>query len=105
MGKTTFCPVFFKVGERMRKTLAWCLVAAAVAALSGCGSGDKGRDGGVVLVKSDAEVVYTDGNAEFPHIRYGDGLESLNDRCMVRHSKLNLHMRPLYVNGRPAGFC
>ncbi len=87
------------------KKRVWCVVVAILAVLYGCGSGDKGGDGKVSLVKNDAKVVYTADNAEFPHVRYGDGLESLNDRCMVRHTKLNLHMPPLYVNSRPVGFC
>ena len=40
-----------------------------------------------------------------PRIRYADSLLSLNDRCMVRKAKLNLRVRPVYVNGQPAGFC
>jgi hypothetical protein len=41
----------------------------------------------------------------FPRLKYGDSLVSANDRCMVRGSKLNPRVRPLYVNGRPVGFC
>lgn len=40
-----------------------------------------------------------------PRLRYGDGLVSLNDRCMVRHLELNPKMPPVYVSGRPVGFC
>ena len=42
---------------------------------------------------------------EFPKIKYADSLESVNDRCVVRQSKLNLKVRPVYVNWRPIGFC
>ena len=42
---------------------------------------------------------------EFPKIKYADSLESLNDRCIVKKSKLNLGVRPVYVNWRPIGFC
>jgi len=42
---------------------------------------------------------------EHPRIRYTDSLTSLNDRCMVRKSKLNLKVRPVYVNRQPVGFC
>ena len=49
---------------------------------------------------------YTPGSEEaFPLIRYADDLISVNDRCPVRHAKLNLRMEPIYVNGRPVGFC
>lgn len=40
-----------------------------------------------------------------PRIRYADSLLSANDRCMVSQAKLNLAVRPVYVNGVPMGFC
>ena len=40
-----------------------------------------------------------------PHIRYLDSLVSLNDRCAVRQGKLSTTYAPVYVNGRPIGFC
>lgn len=33
------------------------------------------------------------------------GLHSLNDRCPVTGTALNPSIEPLYVNGRPIGFC
>ena len=42
---------------------------------------------------------------EHPKVRYSDSLVSLNDRCPVRHGKLNPAYVPVYVNGRPVGFC
>lgn len=41
----------------------------------------------------------------FPRIRYADSLDSRNDRCIVAGNRLNLKVRPVYVNGRPIGFC
>jgi hypothetical protein len=42
----------------------------------------------------------------FPRIRYLEtGLVGLNDRCAVRKVRLNPKMPPVYVNGRPIGFC
>jgi hypothetical protein len=42
----------------------------------------------------------------FPQIRYFEsGLVAPNDRCAVRKVKLNVKMPPVYVNGRPIGFC
>lgn len=41
----------------------------------------------------------------FPRIKYADSLVSPNDRCMVAQQKLNLRVRPVYVNGVPMGFC
>ena len=42
---------------------------------------------------------------EHPRIKNADSLVSLNDRCMLRKSKLNPRVRPVYVNGQPLGFC
>ena len=42
---------------------------------------------------------------EFPRIKYADSLESVNDRCIVKKTKLSLAIRPVYVNWRPIGFC
>jgi YHS domain-containing protein len=41
----------------------------------------------------------------YPRLEYADSLTSLNDRCMVKGSPLNTHIRPVYVNGQPLGFC
>ncbi len=40
-----------------------------------------------------------------PHLKYDGGDVSSNDRCPVRHGKLNPAIAPLYVNGRAVGFC
>jgi len=42
---------------------------------------------------------------EHPKAKYADSLVSLNDRCIVAGNKLNLKIRPVYVNGAPIGFC
>ena len=53
-----------------------------------------------------AEPQFVPGTDEkFPRLRYADGQISLNDRCPVRHAKLNPRMAPVYVNGKPIGFC
>jgi len=39
-----------------------------------------------------------------PRIRYADSLVSRNDRCIVAGNRLNLTIRPVYVNGQPIGF-
>jgi hypothetical protein len=60
-------------------------------------------------VESVAHVVfgeYVQPADSFPAIRYFEGgLVSQNDRCAVRKVKLNTKMPPVYVNGRPIGFC
>jgi hypothetical protein len=40
-----------------------------------------------------------------PKIQYADSTVSMNDHCPVRHGKLNTGYKPVYVNGRPIGFC
>jgi hypothetical protein len=40
-----------------------------------------------------------------PLVKYADSLVSLNDRCIVRQGGLNPAFKPVYVNGRPIGFC
>jgi hypothetical protein len=50
-------------------------------------------------------AAYTDTTLEFPHLTYTNGASSLNDRCPVRKAKLNQRLAPLFVNGRPIGFC
>lgn len=40
-----------------------------------------------------------------PRVKYADSLLSLNDRCIVRRGRLNPLFKPVYVNGRPVGFC
>ena len=42
-----------------------------------------------------------------PHrLRFADGQVSLNDQCMIQLANgLNPAIPPLYVNGRPVGFC
>jgi hypothetical protein len=42
---------------------------------------------------------------DFPRIKYADSLVSVTARCVVKQSKLNLKVRPVYVNWRPIGFC
>jgi YHS domain-containing protein len=38
-------------------------------------------------------------------IKYPDSLVSINDRCAVKEGALNTGIRPVYVNGKPVGFC
>lgn len=40
-----------------------------------------------------------------PRVEYADSLISLNDRCIVRGGALNPAYKPVYVNGKPIGFC
>ncbi len=64
---------------------------AAVLGLSACDS---------------APHAYVAGDPEtFPRVKFQNGSVSRNDRCPVRKNKLNRGFEPLYVNGRPLGFC
>ena len=40
-----------------------------------------------------------------PRIMYRDSLVSINDICPVRKSRLDPDRKPVYVNGKPVGFC
>ena len=42
---------------------------------------------------------------KFLRLRFADEQVSVNDRCPVKRRKLNPCMAPVYVNGRPVGFC
>ena len=57
------------------------------------------------LVASAKVPTYVDPAVEKPLIKFDDEQVSLNDRCPVRKAKLNLKMPPVYVNGKPIGFC
>lgn len=57
------------------------------------------------LVVPAGEPIVIDASAEFPRIRFADGLVSANDRCPVTKKKLSPRFPPVYVNGLPIGFC
>jgi len=50
-------------------------------------------------------AAFTDTTLEFPKVVFADGSVSINDRCPVRKVPLNRRLSPLFVNGRPVGFC
>lgn len=85
----------------MRKALI--TLAVLTAALGCSGESDSHGEGDANQPVMLGEYVSAD---SLPHIRYfEDGRVSLNDRCPVRKVKLNRRMPPVYVNGRPVGFC
>ena len=53
----------------------------------------------------DAQRRLPTADPEFPRLKFVDSLTSLNTRCMVRKTKLNPRVRPVYVNRLPVGFC
>lgn len=77
-------------------------VLAAIVALSCSKKADSSADS-VAYVAFGEYVQPAD---SFPTIRYFEGgLVSQNDRCAVRKVRMNTKMPPVYVNGRPIGFC
>jgi hypothetical protein len=54
---------------------------------------------------SHAQVLLPVADSKFQKLKFADSLTSVNDRCVVTHNRLNPAIHPLYVNGRPVGFC
>jgi hypothetical protein len=77
------------------------LVAAAplCLTLAACG----GRPTELVPPLGKAELA--DMTSEHPRLEFTDGTVSANDCCPVTKRKLNVAFPPVYVNGRPIGFC
>jgi hypothetical protein len=92
--------------DRRRRPGAAALLALAAlvstAALSAC-TGDRAP---TRRLPSDMNGEYVAGEVDsLPRVEYAGIGVTLNDRCMVRQSKLNRKMRPMYVNNHPVGFC
>jgi predicted small lipoprotein YifL len=83
----------------MRNAVRGMLMSLLLAAIAACG----GRPAELVPPVGKAELV--DPAAEFPRIRFADGLVAANDRCPVTKRKLSVAFPPVYVNGLPIGFC
>ncbi len=70
-----------------------CLAASAILAALAC-------------TRTEPPAVAVQPGAEYSALRYLDrDLVSLNDRCPISGTPLNTEIEPLYVNGRPIGFC
>ena len=82
------------------------IAIAAMAVCATVASADR-KDSAKAPAKSYMVVgEYINPQDTLPRIRYfADGQVSLNDRCAVRKVRLNDKMPPLYVNGKPVGFC
>ena len=75
------------------------LALASLLALA-CGSADSAMGQRPILGE------FVDEDAGRSAIRYFDtDAVSLNDVCPVTRDRLNPVIEPLYVNGRPIGFC
>jgi hypothetical protein len=86
---------------RARQVLDWVLAGCLLAiCLWGCSRTENPEP-----VQALLPAAYTDTTLDFPHLRFTNQTLSLNDRCPVRKAKLNQRLAPLFVNGRPIGFC
>lgn len=89
-----------RIRSRAAGTVALAGLLAALI-LSACARREPTR-----LLPPDMLGSYVPGDVDsFPRVEYPGIGVTLNDRCMVRQSKLNPKMRPMYVNNRPIGFC
>ncbi len=76
------------------------LVVASIVAVACSGKPEEAKKEHVVFGE------YVQPEDSFPRMRYLEsGLIAPNDRCAVRKVRLNPKMPPVYVNGRPIGFC
>lgn len=68
--------------------------------LTACGKKQTAR-----MVEDIGVGAYTDSTVELPRLQYANGDITINDRCPVRKVSLNRRLMPLFVNGKPLGFC
>ena len=95
-----------RAGQPWRFVMSWRLCRAAFRPRIATGALALGVGAALVVplsVRSQRHM--PTGDPSFPRIRYADSLLSVNDRCAVRKNKLNLKVRPVYVNRQPIGFC
>jgi hypothetical protein len=86
--------------EDTRLRRSWirsALAAAAVLVAAGLATG--------IAPPATAQTFVPTADPDHPKVMYADSLISLNDRCVVRGGTLNPNYLPVYVNGRPVGFC
>lgn len=89
------------------RVVAAALWLFAVWALSACSKSE------TATVADNRPLAYVDATGaptdtsinKFPHLQMVDGQVTLNDRCPVRKSRLNLRLAAMHVNGMPVGFC
>ena len=61
---------------------------------------------GIVLMAACGGTSIPNEDVEYSTMQYSDtGLVSLNQRCPNTGMPLSSDIEPLYVNGRPIGFC
>jgi len=58
------------------------------------------------VAPQDGVIRVVSGDAVHPLLRYRDGQLSQNTSCVIQlDNPLNPRIPPMYVNGRPLGFC
>lgn len=80
------------------------LTIATLAVLAGCGD-DKPQTVEAPRPAMTMMATVVDTALDYSPLRFEDDTISLNDRCPVRRARLNPKMPPVFVNGRPVGFC
>ncbi len=83
-----------------RTMLAALSLVVALALVIGCGTEKTAQQ-----VADIGVAVYTDSTLDFPPMQYSNGQVTINDRCPVRKVPLNRSLTPIFVNGKPLGFC
>lgn len=87
-------------GPRIAAHRIWAGIAVLAWIACGCSQSEQPQP-----IAETFEAALVDTSADFSHLRYASGELSLNDRCPVRRDRLNPKVRPLFVNGKPTGFC
>ena len=67
--------------------------------LSGCGKKTDRKD------EFPPQGEFVSGQTDWPKVKYRNGQTSINDRCVVERHRLSRNVPPVYVNGKPVGFC
>ena len=79
----------------MRRTA----IALAALTLAACGARP------AELLPPAGKADYVDASVEHPRLKFSDGSVSENEACPVTKRKLSVWFPPVYVNGKPFGFC
>jgi hypothetical protein len=80
------------------------LIVVASSVIAGC-DGREPPDPRARFPVPVAGAALEDEKAELPRIAFPDGSKTENDRCIVRQRRLDPGLPPVWVNGRPIGFC
>jgi len=79
-------------------------IALACTVIAGCEAGEP-LDPRARLPVPVAGATLENDNDELVRLAFPDGSKTENDRCIVTQMKLTPALPPVWVNGRPIGFC